>query len=128
MNDLTSTLGFFNTYFQLLPYFKTEIEAFDYLNIYCVGVFGSSQYNNYNEFKNRNFKTLKITNNSNGIESLKATLNKNIGDNRFFSLNGIDRLKITLGECNKIDFLINENDILTRDEIYKIFITTISEN
>jgi dihydrofolate reductase len=48
--DLESSEGFCNAYFNILPKFNTNIEAFNYLNKQVEVIYGKKLYNSYKEF------------------------------------------------------------------------------
>jgi hypothetical protein len=49
--DITTILGFYNTYFDLLPLFNNQLEAFNYLNKQYAYIFGKPKYKNFKSFK-----------------------------------------------------------------------------
>lgn len=51
-NDITTAIGFYNTYFELLPLFKTKIEAFKYLNKKVLHITSIKPYNSFKQFQN----------------------------------------------------------------------------
>ncbi|GGW58618.1 hypothetical protein DFQ11_101935 [Winogradskyella epiphytica] len=52
-NDITTTLGFFNTYFDLLKFFNTTTETFEYLNNEVEFITGKKPFKDFNEFKSK---------------------------------------------------------------------------
>ncbi|GGD85920.1 hypothetical protein [Planktosalinus lacus] len=125
MNDLKAPLGFTNAYFQLLPYFNTENETFEYLNNYCLVAFRSVLYKSYYDFKEKNFNAGKYEHLSGGVQKLARILEKNKPVESLTHLNSVERLKIILGESDEVCFIITENNILSTTEIYKLFIDKI---
>ena len=53
--DITTTLGFYNTYFQLLGFYKTQEDTFEYLNNEVEFILGQKPFKNYEEFRNSIF-------------------------------------------------------------------------
>ncbi|RBP34471.1 hypothetical protein DFR65_101364 [Oceanihabitans sediminis] len=51
--DITTPIGFYNTYFELLPLYKTRKEAFNYLNEQVKNITSKQPYKNYKEFRNK---------------------------------------------------------------------------
>ena len=51
--NLSTPFGFYNTYFQLLPLYKTEIEAFNYLNDEVKRITNKTPYKSFKEFRNK---------------------------------------------------------------------------
>ncbi|MCB0743559.1 MAG: hypothetical protein KDC67_06625 [Ignavibacteriae bacterium] len=51
--DITTAIGFYETYFNLLPYFKTQYEVFEYLNDEVEFITGKQPYKHFNEFINK---------------------------------------------------------------------------
>ncbi|MCK7589272.1 hypothetical protein M0G43_01665 [Subsaxibacter sp. CAU 1640] len=50
--DITTPIGFFNTYFDLLPQYKTNKDAFDYLNTQVEYITGRKLFKNYEQWQN----------------------------------------------------------------------------
>ena len=49
--DLTTTAGFTQTYFDLLPFYKTSIDTFAFLNKEVEFITSNIPFKNYGEFK-----------------------------------------------------------------------------
>lgn len=50
-NDITNTLGFYHTYFDLLPFYKTQEDAFNFLNYEVEHIRGKKLFKCYCDFK-----------------------------------------------------------------------------
>jgi len=51
MNNLKTATGFFCTYFELLPNYKTQVECFEYLNNELAFINGFKMFKDYKHFK-----------------------------------------------------------------------------
>lgn len=49
--DIETPIGFFSTYFELLPQFKNQYETFEFLNDQFEFINGYKMYNNFYEFR-----------------------------------------------------------------------------
>lgn len=52
-NNIETPFGFYLTYFELLPYFKTQIATFEYLNTQVGYITGKKPYYCFNCWKNK---------------------------------------------------------------------------
>lgn len=60
MNNLNTITGFYYTYFQLLPQFKSRLECFEYLNAEVCFINGKRMFLNFTDFEiQTNFNNLK---------------------------------------------------------------------
>lgn len=53
MNDLATIRGFYETYLQLLPQYKTQKECFEYLNAEVKKINDAKMFINYEDFRIR---------------------------------------------------------------------------
>ncbi|GAA4940529.1 hypothetical protein GCM10023314_11710 [Algibacter agarivorans] len=51
--DFTTNSGFYDTFFELLPFYRTNIEAFNYLNNEVGWIIGKKLYKDYKEFRGK---------------------------------------------------------------------------
>jgi hypothetical protein len=53
--DITTPVGFYETFFSLLPFYKTNYEVFEYLNDEVEFITGKKPYKHYKEFRVKTF-------------------------------------------------------------------------
>ncbi|PKQ45915.1 hypothetical protein [Confluentibacter flavum] len=51
--NLETSIGFYETYFMVLPFYKTSKDAFNYLNNEIEFITGQKPYKNYKEWRNK---------------------------------------------------------------------------